>query len=439
MMINIRRRKNAEALVKLKFSEIEEKNANLEKAHRSISSLLEEMETKNENLSELNRQLDRARVLAEESDKLKTTFLHNMSHEIRTPMNAIIGFSSLLLDENSIEKKRNYIDIIEANSRNLLVLINNILDLSKMQTSRIELYPAPCRLPELLDRMVQSFVPECKDKGLGIRLTKTDLPADLIIHADEVKLEQVLNNLLSNAVKYTREGSIDMGVRRLPSEILFYVKDSGIGIPSCTGEKIFEQFYRIEDTSLEVYRGTGLGLAICRSLVSLWNGKIWYESQQGTGTTFFFTLPYAVLPAQTNSNNRGKDTVHDWSGRCFIIAEDEDSNFQLLKSYLDPTGAELLHARTGVEAIHLAMQRPVDLVLMDIKMPVLNGKDALKQMREKKLSLPVIAQTAYAFTDEVDQLLKCGFNAILTKPIQKSTLFDQIAQNLQNPGKDPIK
>jgi signal transduction histidine kinase/CheY-like chemotaxis protein len=424
LVLNNRKRKNAEALVKLKLAEIEEKNTILEKAHRSITSLLNEMEIKNKNLSDLNRELDKARLSAEESDKLKTTFLLNMSHEIRTPMNAIVGFSSLLRDEKSFQKQDEFIRIIETNCRSLLVLINDILDLSRMQSSQIALLPGPCALTDLIEKLYRSFLPECRQKHIEFKINLYSIPSDFLLIADEVRVEQVFSNLLSNAIKFTSSGTIEIGAQVGKDMITFYVKDSGIGIPKETGSRVFERFYKIEDPNTRIFRGAGLGLAICRSLVNLWNGKIWYESKAGLGSTFYFTHPlsgkYQTVERKVEYES---DSVPDLTGKCLLIAEDEDSNYKLLATYLDETGARILRAHNGAEAVRIAHGNAVDLVLMDIKMPEMNGTEALRLIRKQFPALPVIAQTAYAFHEEVMELLQNGFNACITKPIRKVELF----------------
>ncbi len=396
-----------------------EQNNELDKHRNKLEFLVEER----------TQELEKALLKAEESDKLKTSFLSNMSHEIRTPMNAIIGFSSLLKDESLIENHDEFIDIIESNGLMLLTLINDILDLSSIQSQQVSLKPKNNNLYSSLNKLYDIFKIETDKKNISLKLNTTEIKADYHFIFDEVRLKQIFSNLLSNAYKYTESGSIEFGIHEITDIVIFYVKDTGIGIPKETGISVFNRFYKIENSNTQLYRGVGLGLAICKSIISLWNGDIWFESEPGKGTTFFFTHP---LSSEKISKNKQPSVavngIIDLKGKRILIAEDEKSNFKLLEIYIKGTNAEIFWAKNGVEAIQIVSDHQLDLVLMDIKMPIMDGIEASKQIKALMPELPIIAQTAFAFNHEVEAILKSGMNAYITKPINKGELLDLVCK-----------
>jgi len=400
-------------------TKILEQNRELDKHQNKLEFLVEER----------TRELEEALLKAEESDKLKSSFLSNMSHEIRTPMNAIIGFSTLLKDESISENCYEYIDIIESNGLMLLTLINDILDLSSIQSQQVSLKPKNTNLYSILNRLFETFNYEANKSNLTLKLNADKIKDDYHLFFDEVRLKQVFSNLLSNALKFTESGYIEFGIHEITDSVTFFVKDTGMGIPEEFGGSVFNQFYKIEDCNSHLYRGTGLGLSICKSIVSLWNGDIWFESELGKGTTFFFTYP---LPSEKIGKiNQPKviaEGTLDLTGKRILVAEDEPSNFKLLDIYLKTIDAEVLWAKNGEEAIQCVKDHRIDLVLMDIKMPIMNGLDATRILKELMPELPIVAQTAFAFNYEVEEILKSGVNAYITKPINKKELFDLISR-----------
>jgi CheY-like chemotaxis protein len=240
-----------------------------------------------------------------------------------------------------------------------------------------------------------------------------------MLDADKLRLKQVLNNLIQNALKFTSKGTIEFGVKEINEEVTFFVKDTGIGINPNIGNAIFERFQKIESID-QIYSGTGLGLAICKSLVELWGGKIWYDSELNVGTTFYFTHPISIQikNPQRKFQSQTHLEVPDLTGKQILIAEDEENNFKLLKVYLAKTHATILHAKNGMEAIENVKQLNIDLILMDLKMPVIDGFEATRQIRKINSSIPIIAQTAYAFENEKSEFLKLGIDDYLIKPIQ---------------------
>ncbi len=409
-------------LLQVQQNQILEQNTELDKHRNKLEELVEER----------THELEKALVKAEESDMLKTSFLTNMSHEIRTPMNAIIGFSSLLKEQNLSSKRDEFINIIETNGLTLLSLINDILDLSSIQSQQVSLMPLNSNLCELLHKQYGTFQIETNRKQLFLKLNTTRIATDFCMMFDQVRLLQVISNLLSNAIKFTSTGGVEFGIYEATDKVTFYVSDTGIGIPIEVGEAVFDRFYKIETNKTELYRGTGLGLAICKSLVSLWGGTIWYQSELGKGTTFFFTYPISKVVTSNNAQAVANEYVNsiNLKDKLVLIAEDEDSNFQLLENFLFATKVRILRAKNGVEAIQIATEQPVDLILMDIKMPIMNGLVASSKIKELFPLLPIIAQTAFAYKNEIEEILNGGINAYIIKPIKKVDLLNIIQRFL---------
>ena len=387
-------------------------------------------------ISERTQELEEAKKKAEESDKLKSAFLANMSHEIRTPMNSIIGFSKMLLDEDiPKEEKEGFVDIIVRSGESLLVLIDDILDLSKIQAGQLELTYRPLQLDNLLNELYETFLIETKKNNLELRLKQKIIPNNYWIETDAIRLKQVFSNLISNSIKYTESGSIEFGIAEMKADkIIFYVKDTGIGISSEIGDTIFEKFSKVQNNRAKLYGGTGLGLAISKSLINLLGGEIWYESKLDAGTTFFFTIPliYVENKKRTPSRGRGQlKQIPDFSGKTILIAEDEENNYKLIATYLNKTKAKIIRAKNGVEAVELFHQNPnVDIIIMDIKMPQMDGVEANKIIKSFRKELNVIALTAFAYENDIKEFLASGFDAYLIKPIKIDELMHVLKQFL---------
>ncbi len=383
---------------------------------------------------EAEKQIRQAKEKAEESDRLKTSFLANMSHEIRTPLNAIVGLSSLLVDtEISLQERKSFGNIINENSQVLLKLIDDIIDISKIEAGQIKISESKCNINQLLDEIVETFKAQIKTdkkKSLSLYLNKGLQNEKATIITDPHRLRQIVVNLVGNSCKFTEEGSIEFGYAvQMEGELQFYVRDTGIGIPKDKIDLIFNRFRQAQDESTRSHGGTGLGLTISKSLVELLGGKIWVESKPGQGTTFFFTIPHK--PADTEVS--GKQIVrlrkkHPLlKDKNILIAEDMEANFRLIEAFFKKTKANILWAKNGKEAIEICRRnKSVDILLLDINMPVVNGYDALLEIKKIKPSLPVIIQTAYAMAGEKERFIKAGCNDYLTKPIDPQELFDSI-------------
>ncbi len=382
-----------------------------------------------------NRELRIARDQAEESDRLKTAFLANMSHEIRTPMNGILGFTNLLGKGSLSEKTmQSYIEIINKSGERLLGTVNDLIDISKLETGQVNIVIDNTNINDLMDTLFKFFHQEAITKGLQLSLQKEATDHQLIIRTDEQKLNSVLTNLIKNAIKYTNKGSVVFGYRKLTigkkAELEFFVKDSGIGIPEDRQQAVFNRFEQADIEDRHAYEGSGLGLAIAKSLVEMLGGEIWLESTVEKGSTFYFKLPLIT--------SEGKETVSieakafreqkDFQGKIkILIAEDDVASFLHLSILTKVFTREVLHVTSGSEAVQTCRDHPdIDLVLMDIKMPLMDGLEATRLIRKFNPTVYIIAQTAYALTGDLEKALESGCNDYITKPIQLDELMEKL-------------
>lgn len=400
----------------------------------------EELQTHQQHLEALvedrTKELKVAKDKAEESDMLKTAFLANMSHEIRTPMNAIIGFSNLLLDPLSTEQdKREFVNLINSNSEILMNLISDIIDISIIESGQIQLNSTKVYVYDALQEL-QSYFEQEKEKLNKSHISiKLDVDGHLQSHSiitDISRFKQIMSNLISNALKFTNQGTISIGYNLInPKTIQFFVKDTGIGIHPENKEAIFERFSKFStESNNALFSGTGLGLAICRELIQLMGGEIWFDSELNAGTCFYFTLPSINTKVFETNNEQFQEysNLIDFSDKTLIVAEDVDSNFRLIKAFLRNTKVNLLWAKDGNEVIDLLNNHAVDLILMDIQMPKLDGIEATKLIRKMGINIPIIIQTAFALTEEIEKGHKAGCNDYITKPIRRDVLISKIAK-----------
>lgn len=372
------------------------------------------------NLQNIEQELIKARIKAEQSDRLKSAFLANMSHEIRTPLNAIVGFSQLLPSAETAEEKKLYSGIINQNSDILLQLINDILDLSKIEAGTLEYIKRPMNLGEVCRTIYTVHKERVKE---GVTLVLDNEEEDLLMEGDQNRIMQVITNFLTNASKFTYEGEIRFGFERMDEAIRVYVKDTGIGIEPEKVDHIFERFVKLNSFA----QGTGLGLSICRMIIEKIGGEIGVTSELGKGSTFYFTIPYEETGElgkffkETKVESKGNTVNRVQQIKKILVAEDVESNFILLKNLI---GREytLLWAKDGVEAIEMYKQYQPDLILMDVKMPRMDGLEATHIIRSYSKEIPIIALTAYAFETDKEQALEMGCNDYVTKPISERSL-----------------
>ncbi|MDP2337313.1 MAG: ATP-binding protein [Bacteroidota bacterium] len=371
-----------------------------------------------------------AKDKAEESDKLKSAFLSNMSHEIRTPMNAIIGFSEFLLNpELSKDKLDRYVQIINASSQQLLSVINDIIDISKIEAGQFSVDLELVNINKLMDELFVTYKKLVDLKKL--RLTySSDSPNKLIqVKTDGNRIKQVICNLLNNAIKFTKEGEIQFGYTIHGNFIEFYVKDSGVGIAPENQSLIFQRFRQVEATNKQINEGNGLGLSISKALVEKLGGTISVNSEPGKGSSFVFTIPYEKEAAMTTvtSTIPSESESYNWDKKTILIVEDEVYNHSFIKELLSESNVSILHAWDGKQAVELVKKHPeISLVLMDLKMPVMNGYDAMKLIKQIKPNLTIVAQTAYAESDSKQKAMNSGFDNYLVKPIDRVLLMEVI-------------
>lgn len=376
---------------------------------------------------EITGELFVAKVKAEESDRLKTAFLQNLSHEIRTPLNGIIGFSGLLKDpEVSEAEKITFTDIVIERGWQLTAIINDILTVAALETGQEHLYEEDFDLNALLQNHVAAFAPQAANKGLALHLTEKLPQSQAGIKADKTKLGQILNNLFANALKFTQAGFVGLSCRMTDGMLEFCVKDSGIGIDPAKHDRIFERFTQADDNIRADFGGTGLGLSICKGFVELMGGIIRVESQPMQGSSFYFTIPYKPAAVQHSHAQTGMPAHKAGKKMTILVAEDDDLNFLFLESLLKRFDVSVIRAVDGHEAVELAHGQAIRLVLMDIKMPGMNGHEAAGHIRTFRPDLPIIAQTAHAAQSEI-ALYAGAFDDYLVKPFTR----EKIRQLLQ--------
>ncbi|MFW6103632.1 MAG: ATP-binding protein [Bacteroidota bacterium] len=426
------------ALMVLGYSFIQ---GNFLKITRVSQEQAEELRKMNENLKqeiqhkeEIHEQLQEAKEKAEESDRLKSAFLKNMSHEIRTPMNGIMGFASLL-ENNQLEgeKVHDYVHLIKESGNRMLEMINNLLDIAMIESGEINVQHEEISLNPLMDDLYTLFAPEAKKKGLEMTYRKGFEDHSDHIVTDGEKVKKILTNLINNAIKYTNEGQVAFGYSKEDSLLLFYVKDTGIGISPDLQQKIFERFRQAELGVTRNYEGAGLGLSISKALAEMLGGRMWMDSTPGQGSTFYFTVPYQSLDEDvTPGENASASIKQQLPGDLkLLVAEDDETSYMLIREIMDDTGITLLRAKNGKEAVEkLNDLSKDDLILMDIKMPVMDGYEATRAIKQARPELPVIAQTAYYSEEDRKKALNAGCDAYVTKPVNVEELMDWIQRLL---------
>ncbi|MBL7112275.1 MAG: response regulator [Bacteroidales bacterium] len=386
-------------------------------------------------------ELREARDRAEESDHLKSTFLSNMSHEIRTPMNAIIGFSSLLSNISlTPEKKSEFIVRISKNCYELLNLVENILDLAKIEAGQVIMHEKRCPVNKLLEDVYTKFSAELSTREknqISFKLVPGPKGTDLTVISDPLRIYQVLSRLLDNAFKFTEKGTVELGYTILNKYIQFHVKDTGVGLTDEQKRYVFERFRKAEETKTKLYSGAGLGLSICKKLVELMGGETRVESEPGRGSEFYFTIPMKIAGAsETIAEEKLPDTEQkSLSDRKILVAEDNLFNFKLIEALLVGTGTEIIWAKDGMEAVEFFKSgKHADLVLMDMRMPVMDGITATREIRKINKKIPVLAVSAYTMDEVKEKAIEAGCNDFLSKPVNSAGLVEMMKRYINETG-----
>jgi signal transduction histidine kinase/CheY-like chemotaxis protein len=398
---------------------------------------LKSLSTKAEELSETNIALLKAKHQAEENDRLKSVFLANMSHEIRTPMNAIIGFSGLLSKPLTENKRLYYATFIQERSYDLMRIIEDILDSSKIEVGQMELIHSEFNLLSLFQELYDYYtLKKSKPENPGniiLRFAVSEELKNMNVLLDKQRVKQVLNNLLDNAFKFTPAGTIEFGCNlNNHKELVFYVKDTGIGIAKEKQEIIFDRFRQAEDSVFSRrYGGTGLGLSIVRGIVEIMKGKIALESEPGKGTTFYFTLPLWQSDKLKNEQEikTAEKSEHSWHKKTILMVEDDLATTEFLNEIFLDTGCIIKIAYTGTEALSIFHSEPfIDLILLDLRLPDINGLDIAKQIRQEKSNTIIIAQTAYSSSNDIKKCMDSGCDNVITKPIHPDHLLSLVGK-----------
>lgn len=386
---------------------------------------------------EYEKKLIKASEKANESNRLKSVSLASMSHELRTPLNSIIGFSDLLLDEDTTEEEKEmFSKLIQTAGRSLMQLIGDIVDISKIEAGKVMIEKSVFNVNTFLQEIFVAFKQEKKNRdkeNVELKLILSDQASDLKINTDQHRLRQVISNLLTNSLKFIDEGFIEFGYSGIsPDSIQFYVRDTGVGISTPHKKKIFEQYGQEKETYNRNTEGTGLGLAISKTFVELLGGKIWFDSELDEGTTFYFTIPFNLNSELTTSNLSKSLSIDqtDYSNRTILIVDDVNENYLFLKGLLMHTNATILIAKNGKEAVDVCDEKDIDLVLMDIRMPVMDGFEATKIIKAKHPDINIIAQTAFASSEDKLKCLRLGCDDYISKPINYKKLFSIISNYL---------
>jgi signal transduction histidine kinase/uncharacterized protein HemY len=415
----------------------------LKKAHKDLSveneerkkaeTLLEDHQKNLESLVKIRTlELLKSKEKAEQSDRLKSAFLANMSHEIRTPMNAIIGFSKLMGMTDSSEKHQYFTKIINDNGQILLTLVNDIIDISMIESQQLKIKKSNFMVYPILSELKIIFEEQKKElqkEHLSFNLNVPDKLKQVSLFTDHVRLKQVLINLLRNAFKFTEDGSIDLGLEVTEDHLRFYVKDTGIGIPVEEQKLVYERFRQASNNSPK-HGGTGLGLTISKSLVQLLDGHIWFNSIPGAGSTFYIEFPIQDQPIFLQKEKRVCSKGVDFSGKNILVAEDIESNFLYINEVLKKVNANVTWSQDGLETVEKFKDDHFDLVLMDIQLPKINGYQATREIKKQDPNIPVVVQSAYALQTENRKMFESGCDAFIAKPYTEEQLLTIIQENM---------
>ena len=365
-----------------------------------------------------------AKEKAEESDSLKTAFINNISHEIRTPLNGILGFGRLLAESDlTADEWIEYYSLLEKSSKRLMNTVNDYVDMAMIVSGTLEVHKKEFLLRPLFHEIIEETRSLCAEKKIAFEAVVPTAPIDLSLHSDREFIRKILHILLDNALKFTRQGSLNCGFKIRAGFVEFFVKDTGIGIEPDKLEIIFNMFSQGDSSNTRGYEGSGLGLTIARNLVKMLGGSLTVTSERGNGSVFTFTVPFIESATPDQLINEKARLSSELSRMLVLIAEDEETNYLYMGVVMKMIGCDYIHALNGAEAVEMCRKnKEINLVLMDIKMPVMNGLEATQLIHGFRPELPIIATTAYAQTGEEHRFLAAGCNAYLAKPVKKDKL-----------------
>jgi signal transduction histidine kinase/CheY-like chemotaxis protein len=409
-----------------------------------IGMLVDKFNQLQHKLEKDNQKITELKIKAEDTAKLKSAFLANMSHEIRTPINGIVGMSYLALQTNLTPKQRRYIEKIENSSKALLHIINDILDLSKIESGKLVIDKIDFDLRKMVNSSIDLIRFKAKEKGLKIKIKYSrNIPKKL--HGDSLRVAQVLTNLLSNAVKFTEKGEISLFITQIDNnQFRFEVKDTGIGLTKEAQEKLFMAFTQADGSTTRNYGGTGLGLAISKQLIELMGGKIWVESEYGVGSSFIFELE--LTPAKNSDkskilkyNKTSKKSIQDITNSRILLVDDNIINQEIIVGLLEHSNIQIDIASNGQEALDMFEVDKYALILMDIQMPIMDGYKATELIRKKDTHIPIIALTANAMKEDIKKTAQYGMNSHINKPIDVEKLYQTLFQYIKYDKEDMQK
>jgi PAS domain S-box-containing protein len=401
---------------------------------KGIASLGENITEKKATLENLKK----AKEKAEESNRLKSVFLQNVSHEIRTPINAIMGAISLLKDSSvGKEMREKYYEVLRLSGTRLLSTVNDLIDISQVETQQIKVNKSDFNLSEVLTNQINVATPIAGKKNNKIICTSKYLHTNTILYTDKNMLNGIFINLMSNANKFTTDGIIEIGSFDEHGNIVFYIKDTGIGIPENRLDVIFDRFVQADSSLSRPHEGSGLGLSIAKAYTEMLGGNIWVESEEGKGSTFFFSIPKDEVNHTSPSEIEEEMEIALVPNHKILIAEDDKLNYLILKKIVENMGiSNILHAQNGVEAVEMVKNDPeISLVLMDIKMPEMSGEEATLKIRESDPNIPIIAQTAFAMPGDRERYIDIGCNDYIPKPIDQKELIRMLHKYLNSNSK----